>query len=80
MSGRPTNVGFFAGFTSSSAFRYSVIFIVRSKNFQAMLLLLGLSFSLPWSFQDCGCGKAMLLGGFFRKNRQSGLPAVPFVM
>src|SRR3981081_3584077 len=30
----PPNVRLFAGFTSSSAFRYSAIFIVRLKNFQ----------------------------------------------
>src|ERR1700704_3441707 len=30
----PPNVRFFAGFTSSLAFRYSVIFIVRLKKFQ----------------------------------------------
>src|SRR6266481_4306892 len=54
--------------------RYSVIFIVRSKNFRAMLPLLGLSSSLPWSFPDCGCGKTMLLGGSFQKNTSFKYP------
>ena len=37
-------------------------------------------FLLPWSFPDCGCGRAMLLGGFFQKNWHSDLPAATFVM
>src|SRR5207244_7162670 len=37
------NVRFFAGFTSSLAFQYSVMFIVRLKNFQTMLPQLGMS-------------------------------------
>jgi|ERR1700687_4588132 len=63
-----TNVGFFAGFTSSLAFRYSVIFIVRLKQFQTTPPQLGLSSFLQWSFRDCGCGKAMSFDNLFRKD------------
>ena len=56
---RVTNVRFFAGFTSSSAFRSSAISIVRLKNFPTTLRQLGLSSFLSWSFRDCGCGRAM---------------------
>jgi hypothetical protein len=38
-----TNVRFFAGFTSSLAFRYSVIFIVRLKKFEITPPLFGFS-------------------------------------
>ena len=40
---KTSSVRLFAGFTSSLAFRYSVIFIVRLKDFLTMPLLPGLS-------------------------------------
>jgi hypothetical protein len=40
---KPPQVRFFAGFTSSLAFRYSVIFIVRLKDFETTRPQLGLS-------------------------------------
>src|SRR6516164_6313830 len=67
----PPNVRSFAGFISSLPFLYSVIFIVRLKNFQAMPSGLGMSFSLQWCFRDCGCGKVMSSGDFFRKDRSN---------
>ena len=69
----PPNVRFFAGFTSSSAFRYSVIFIVRLKKFQTTPPLFGLSSFLYLSFRDCGCGKAMSFDDYFRKDRHDPL-------
>src|SRR6266850_3471000 len=62
----PPNVRFFAGFTSSLPFRYSVISIVRLKNFRTMPPQLGLSSFLQWSLRDCGCGKAMSFDDLFR--------------
>jgi hypothetical protein len=69
------NVRFFAGFTSSLPFRYSVIFIVRLKKSQTTPPLLGLSSFLYLSFRDCGCGKAMSFDDFFRKDRHDPLRA-----
>ncbi len=69
----PPNVRFFAGFTLSLAFRYSVIFIVRLKKSQSTPPLFGLSSFLYLSFRDCGCGKAMSFDDFFRKDRHDPL-------
>src|SRR5215470_8350323 len=69
----PPNVQFFARFTSSSAFRYSVIFIVRLKKSQTTPLLPGSSSFLRLSFRDFGCGKATHFDGLFRKNLPSDL-------
>src|SRR5215475_10790869 len=63
------NVQFFAGFTSSSVFRYSATFIVRLKNFPTTPGLHGMSSSRSWSLQDCGCGRAMSFGGLFQRNQ-----------
>src|SRR5216684_7623524 len=65
----PPNVRFFARFTSSLAFRYSVIFIVRLKNFQSTPPVFGLSSFMQCSFRDCGCGKAMSCDDLFRRDR-----------
>src|SRR5262245_7524733 len=73
---RQPNVRFFAGFTSSLAFRYSVIFIVRLKKFQTTPPLLGLSSFLYLSWRDFGCGKAMSCDDLFRKDRPSDLHAL----
>jgi hypothetical protein len=72
----PPNGRFFVGFTSSLAFRYSVIFIVRLKNFRAMPPQLGMSSFLSWSLRDCGCGKAMSFDDFFRKDRPNKMPQI----
>ena len=70
----PPNVRFFAGFTSSLAFRYSVMFIVRLKNFRITPPLFGLSSFLYLSFRDFGCtagvffaiiGVALWLGAYY---------------
>jgi hypothetical protein len=74
----PPNVRFFAGFTSSLAFRSSAISIVRLKDFPTMPLQLGLSSFLEWSLRDCGCGKAMSFDDLFRKDRPNKmLPITP---
>src|ERR1700704_5758458 len=67
----PPNVRFFAVFTLSLAFRYSVIFIVRLKKFQTMPPLFGLSSFLYLSFRDFGCGKAMSFDDLFRKSERN---------
>ena|SRR6266480_113137 len=64
-----TNVRFFAGFTLSLAFRYSLTFIVRLKKFQTTRPLFGVSSFLQLSFRDFGCGKAMSFDDLFRKDR-----------
>jgi hypothetical protein len=55
----PARGRFFAGFTSSLPFQYSVMFIVRLNRFQITPLLFGLSSFRYLSFRDFGCGKAM---------------------
>src|SRR4051812_43345382 len=67
----PPNAPFFARFTSSSAFRYSAISIVRSKIFQTMPLLPGLFSCLYLYFRDCGCGRAKHCDAFLRKERRA---------
>jgi len=62
-------VRFFAGFTSSLPFRFSVIFTVRSKNFRTTPPRPGLSSFRSLCFRESGCGKAMLFEGLFRKDR-----------
>src|SRR5437762_6659874 len=66
-----SHVRLFAGFTSSSAFRYSVIFIVRLKSFRTTRPSLGMSLFLSWSFRDCGCGKAMSFDDSFGYHRRA---------
>ena len=65
----PNNVRFFAGFTSSLAFRYSVTFTVRLTEFHSTPALPGLSSCPQWSFRVFGCGKAMSFDDLFRKDR-----------
>jgi hypothetical protein len=65
------HVRFFAGFTSSLAFRYSVTFIARLTKFQTTPPPLGLSSFLCLFFRDCGCGKAMSFDDFFRRDGPS---------
>jgi hypothetical protein len=48
----PPNARFFAGFTSSLLFRYSVMFIVRLQNFRTTPPSFGLSPFLSLSFRD----------------------------
>src|SRR5437667_1302427 len=54
----PPNVRFFAGFTSSLPFRYSVTFMVRLRKFNSRPPLFGLSSFLYLSFRDIGCFQA----------------------
>jgi len=58
--------GIHAGSTWFSAFRYSVIFIVRLRKAQITPELLGSLSFLCLSFRDCGCGKAMAFDNSFR--------------
>ena len=51
------------------------MFIVRSKNFQITRPWFGLSPFLFLSLRDCGCGKALLFDGFFRKDLSDKMPA-----
>ncbi len=62
-------VQFFAGFTLSLAFRYSVIFIARLKKSQTTPPLFGFSSYLCLSSRDSGCVRAMWCDGSFRKDR-----------
>ena len=64
-----TNAPFFAGFTLSLAFRYSVTFMARLRKSNSMPPLFGLSSFLYLSFRDFGCGKAMSFDDLFRKDR-----------
>ena len=59
---------FFAGFTWSLAFRYSVIFIARLTKFQTTPRPRVLSSFQCLFFRDCGCGKAMSFDDFFRRD------------
>src|SRR5580658_10850739 len=68
---KPPPVRFFAGFTSSLAFRYSVTFIARLTKFQTTLPLLGLFLFLGLFFRDCGCGKAISFDDLFRRDGPS---------
>ncbi len=61
-----------SGFTSSFAFRFSAMFIVRLKDFQSMPPPFGMSSFLQLCFRDFGCGKAMSFDESFRKDR--GVP------
>src|SRR5580692_6282513 len=63
------NVRFFAGFTSSVAFRYSVIFMIRLRILTTMPTVLGMSFFLYCSFRGFGCGKAMSYDDLFRRDQ-----------
>jgi hypothetical protein len=79
----PPNVRFFAGFTSSLAFRWSVMFIVRLKKFRTTPLLFDLSSFLCLSFRDFGCGKAISFGDLYAAPRLSvagGLARLPTIL
>src|SRR3974390_124155 len=65
----PPNVRFFAGFTSSVAFRYSVTYMIPLRTLRIMPPVSGISFFLHCSFRDFGCGKAMSFDDSFRKDR-----------
>ena len=60
---------FFAGFTSSLAFRYSVTFMIRLRILTTTPPVLGMSFFLYCSFRGFGCGKATSFGDLFRRYR-----------
>src|SRR5215510_14900378 len=62
------NSPFFAGFTSSSAFQYLVIFIVHLSKSRTTPFLLDLSSFLHSCFRDYGCGKATSFGELFQKD------------
>lgn len=67
---KPRNVRFFAGFTSSVAFPYSVTFMIRPRILTTTPPALGMSFFLYCSFRGFGCGKAMWFVEFFRGDRR----------
>jgi len=62
------NVRFFVGFTSSLAFRSSVIFIVHLKKFRTTHPLFGSSSSRYLRFPGFGCGRATSFGDSFRRD------------
>jgi hypothetical protein len=55
----PQHIRSFAGFTSSLPSRYTATSIARSTNFRSTRHLPGMSSSLSWSLQDCGCGRVI---------------------